>query len=259
MNALPRQIIEFAGRRFRVVSYSGDLWRADRQTRGVGSLASNNYAGTEIKYFTTAHHEVASYSSRGMPHVKLWRPQRALVLIDMMDPATREAVRAMMADPAEARALNTAFPVAANGSIYRVSGEDTAGEDDRFLEALCRTLTFADGYYMPAQVPREVGVGSFHSEVGLCRRALRELVLFASRREGPPPAPNNATRRRRRPNRNNENRNRNRNRNRHRSRSRNRFVGRQGPMVFNSPPRGSAPGVFGAMPPSLGRRMMFDD
>lgn len=221
--------IDFQGRRFQVVHYDGDLWRADRAPRQVGSLASEDYVGAEIKYFTTDRAELSAYTFRGMPHAKQWRPSRPLVLINMFHAPTRQAVHDFFAgrgNAARVTALKTAFPVNSKGNVYRVSTEETMDQDDAFLSGLCGSLTFADGYYMPAQEAREGGVGSFHSEIGLCQRALRVLTLVFTARNGPPPAPNrNRGTQRNRPNRNNNNNN---NGNRRRGTGRNRS-----PLRFN--------------------------
>lgn len=201
--------IEFMGYRFQVVHYSGDLWRADRFSRLIGSLASEDYEGARIKYFTTAREELASYTFRGMPHTKQWRPSRPLTLINMFHAPTRQAILNFFAsrhNDTRVAALQTAFPVNVEGKVYRVSTEETMEQDDVFLAGLCEALTFADGYYIPAQ--GEGPAGSFHSEVGICQRALRFLTLVFTARNGPPPPPDRGTRRNRnRGNRRNNRRN----------------------------------------------------
>jgi hypothetical protein len=57
--------------------------------------------------------------------------------------------------------------------------------NDRVLGSIC-DLGKYDGYIMNSQEARN-GVGSFHSEVGLCKHAFNKLKLVTSVRAAPPP------------------------------------------------------------------------
>ena len=170
-----------------IVIYDGELYRADRATFTVGKTGANDYSDPRItiKYFTTDKDEVEPYVSHGLPFVKTWKSREPLVLLDIFKKGTREALKALIG----ARALNVAFPLNKKGNVYRVSEEGTKHLDDEVLNSICR-LGIVDGYYMPRQEQRN-GVGTFHSEIGLCRGAFGKIVLVNSERSitAPPPPP----------------------------------------------------------------------
>lgn len=206
--------IDIQGKRLQVVRFRDALYRADTTTFTVGSLGSQNYARAPMKYFTLAKYETDSYSRRGMPFVKTWEPTEELVLIDILHPATRKALKELIG----AGNINIAFPEHPNGSIYRVSEENTVASDDAVLSAICNLGVF-DGYYMKTQKSRNNGlVGAFHSEVGLCPRGLRKIRL--EKVDKVAAAPRVVTHRRRRNNNNNNNTLRGRNRDRNLGRNR---------------------------------------
>ena len=157
-----------------VVEYSGALWRADFNYFREGGLASENYNGAKYKYFALSESELGSYTRRGMNKVKKWITSRPLQLIKMFDRDTRDIVYNRM-DSRGKGAMDIAFPIDAEGNVYRVSEEDTTYADYMFLDLLCQ-MDIADGYIIPAQEPRP-GVNSFHSEVGLCFAVFDSLRL----------------------------------------------------------------------------------
>lgn len=163
--------ITINGKQLRVVHYNGSLWRADYNYIIPGVTARTNYAGARYKYFTLSREELGNYTRRGMSNIKEWSVQRPLVLIDIMDTATREAMEQLVGG----QHISIAFPMNNGGRPYRVSEEDTAVHDDAFLEQLCRLGV--DGYYMERQEARPPNVGVFHSEVGLCATAFNALRL----------------------------------------------------------------------------------
>jgi hypothetical protein len=169
---------------FHLVEYTDPLWRADYNYFAKNGLASNNYNGAKYKFFATQEHEVETYTRKGMSKVKKWVPQKALHLLPMFHRPTRDAVYAAMS-PAGKNAMDVAFPIGGDGQVYRVSEEHTTQFDYTFLDELCQ-MAIADGYIIPAQTPR-VGVGAFHSEIGLCFAAFDSLHLADVKTSAPPP------------------------------------------------------------------------
>jgi hypothetical protein len=165
--------IEFRGKRLKVVHYNGRLYRADCERFSVGLLASQNYRQAPMKYFTLEKDETYSYSRRGFPFIKTWQTIRPLILIDIFDVPTRNALKELIG----ASAIDIAFPIHSEGFVYRVSEENTKNKDDDVLRGICEQGVF-DGYYMERQQSRENGhVSGFHSEVGLCPHAFNKLQL----------------------------------------------------------------------------------
>lgn len=190
-----RIVIE--GQQLRVVHYNGSLWRADYNYMIPGSTARANYAGARYKYFTLSREELGNYTRRGMSNIKEWETQRPLLLINIMDPATRHSLERLVGD----QHISIAFPMNNGGRPYRVSEEDTMVHDDAFLEQLCRLGV--DGYYMERQEARPPNVGVFHSEVGLCATAFDALRLSNIYKSQNAPRANRVGTKRRRNNRNN--------------------------------------------------------
>lgn len=158
------------GQQLNVVHFNGELWRADYTYMRTGVTARTNYAGARYKYFTLSRDELSNYTRRGMVNIKCWRSRRPLVLVDIMDKSTRTSMIQLIGS----KNIDIAFPLNDAGNPYRVSEEETAINDDAFLEQLCRLGL--DGYYMSRQEPRN-GVGAFHSEVGLCASTFDDLQL----------------------------------------------------------------------------------
>jgi len=176
--------ILFRGKHLKVVHYTGRLYRADCETFSEGLSASQDYRGAPMKYFTLEKQETYAYSRRGYPFIKTWRTERQLILIDIFDVPTRNALKELIGSGA----INTAFPLHEKGFVYRVSEENTKNKDDDVLRSICEQGVF-DGYYMRRQLSRGNGlVSSFHSEVGLCPGAFGKLVLeqVEKDREAPP-------------------------------------------------------------------------
>lgn len=166
----------------KTIEFSGELYRADNRTSINGISASNNYRNAPMKYFTLHKSETNTYTRYGKPFVKTWvvSQERPLVLIDIMNRHTRNSIRNSIG----AQALNIAFPINEEGSVYRVSEENTKSMNDRVLGSICELGNY-DGYIMNSQQNRK-GVGSFHSEVGLCKHAFDKLKLVEAVRAAPP-------------------------------------------------------------------------
>lgn len=144
--------------------YNGKLYRANQTSFIPRGKASNNYRNAPMKYFTLNKSELKTYIPRGRPYVKNWKTTEEIELVDILDLSTRKALENI---PALKSALKIAFPIR-NNSVTRVSTEESKNKDDIVLGILCE-LGY-DGYYMNS-------VGGFHSEVGLCPRALYKLEL----------------------------------------------------------------------------------
>ncbi len=201
--------IQFRGKRLKVFHYTGHLYRADCETFSRGSLASQNYRTAPMKYFTLEKGETSAYSRRGYPFIKTWRPSEPLILIDIFDVPTRNALKDLIGANGSTNAINIAFPLNNKGSVYRVSEENTKNKNDDVLRSICEQGVF-DGYYMGKQVARNK-VGTFHSEVGLCPSAFRKLVLESVEKDpsAPPCMKNRSNEKTRKRKRNNSNINKN--------------------------------------------------
>ena len=148
----------------KTIKYNGKLYRANQTSFIPRGKASNNYRNAPMKYFTLNKSELKTYIPRGRPYVKNWKTTEEIELVDILDLNTRKALENI---PALKGALKIAFPIR-NNSVTRVSTEESKNKDDIVLGILCE-LGY-DGYYMNS-------VGGFHSEVGLCPRALYKLEL----------------------------------------------------------------------------------
>jgi hypothetical protein len=148
----------------KTIKYNGNLYRANQTSFIPQGKASNNYRNAPMKYFTLNKSELKTYIPRGRPYVKNWKTTEEVELVDILDLNTRNALEDI---PRLKNALKIAFPIK-NNSVTRVSTEESKNKDDIVLGILCE-LGY-DGYYMKS-------VGGFHSEVGLCPRALSKLKL----------------------------------------------------------------------------------
>jgi hypothetical protein len=130
-------------------------------------LASVNYKNANMKYFTLNRSETNAYTKEGTTYVKNWDVIEDLDLVDILDLSTRRALEdKFKSNTIFTNAINSAFPVI-NNKVHRISS--STNEDNKILEKICE-LGY-DGYYMESK-------GSFHSEVGLCKRAFRKLKLL---------------------------------------------------------------------------------
>ncbi len=257
--------ILFRGKRLKIVHFNGQLYRADCETFRVGSSASLNYRGAPMKYFTLEKQETYSYSRRGYPFIKTWQTTEPLILIDIFNIPTRNALKELIESSGNHSAINTAFPLHPEGFVYRVSEENTKNKDDDVLRSLCELGVF-DGYYMGRQASRGNGlVSSFHSEVGLCPDAFRKLTLaeVEKDREAPPCMKNMGIKRgkTRRVNRNNNGNKNNRSnkRNRHNNNNRNKNNSKNTNESMNGPWTRKRPRInYGKAPPKFSL-MSFDD
>jgi hypothetical protein len=148
----------------KTINYNGRLYRANHNSFIPRGRASNNYKNAPMKYFTLNKSELKSYIQRDRPYVKNWKTVEKLELVDILDLNTRKTLEDI---PKLKKALNIAFPIRDN-NVFRVSTEETKNQDDTVLGILCE-LGY-DGYYMKS-------IEDFHSEVGLCPRALYKLEL----------------------------------------------------------------------------------
>jgi len=127
-NAL--QTINVNGERLkvRIFNFGERLYRANSATFVVNGLASNNYKGAPIKYFALTNADVKSYIGRSKPITKTWEAIEDLVLIDILDMPTRQALARLIGDVS----LNVSFPIR-NNTVYRVSEEDEVHHDNAVL------------------------------------------------------------------------------------------------------------------------------
>jgi len=158
-----------------------ELWRADKFPTASGTTASVAYSGAPMKYFATMKDEIVPYANKN-PHQKQWKITGSLRLLDILDPATHDLLYEG-ADVRVQRSMDTAFPKDESGTPFRHSEEDTATDDDRVLMYICQQGY--DGYYTAKQVARQ-GVMGFHSEVGLCGDALKNLTMVGTVKDTAP-------------------------------------------------------------------------
>lgn len=167
-----------------------------------------------FKYFTRTLNETRPYQGK-KPFVKTWavREGETLTLVDILDPATRQALVALLGGftapilgKGFTNALNHSFPLR-NGRVQRISEANRVGNDDTVIHSIC-TVGGLDGYYMERQEGE--GVQPFHSEIAVCKAALGKLVLVASERGNVPVVSR-------------RNQTRNRSRSRNRNKTQNRF------------------------------------
>jgi hypothetical protein len=143
-----------------------------------GNLASINYDEAPVKYFTLSEKGTESYSNNGVSVLKAWElknenPENKIKLIDILDLSTREKLEELFTTNEEKKTFKKAFPIV-NGRVSRNS--KSTKKDNIVLNKLC-TLNDYDGYYMSGFDINPEAKHSFHSEVGLCGRALSKLKL----------------------------------------------------------------------------------
>ena len=193
---------------FKIVEYSSPLFRAEK-FKGVNQTRANQHYNASIPYhfFTTVKAEVEPYRKYGTTYTKTWRVTEPLVLIDIMDLPTRKLLEQYV----DKSKLDIAFPII-NNKVYRVSENETDMIDRAVLQALCSLRHNdgrpIDGYYMKRQegnLPSPIT--TFHSEVGLCRRAFRKLMHESSEKMVRANRMNRVTKRVRNMNSNNNNTN----------------------------------------------------
>jgi hypothetical protein len=167
---------------FKVIEYSGPLFRAEKY-KGVNNTTANRHYNQSVPYhfFTTVKAEVEPYRKFGTTYTKTWQPNEPLLLLDIMDISTRR----LLENTINTNQLNVAFPII-NNKVYRVSEEDSDHIDRAVLKAMCSLQHNGrpiDGYFMKKQEAFPPRISSFHSEIGLCRRAFGKLMLEASERK----------------------------------------------------------------------------
>jgi len=164
-----------------------ELWRADKYATAAGTTADVAYSGAPMKYFATMKDEIGTYANKN-PNQKQWKVTGSLRLLDILDSATRDLLYEG-ADVRVQRSMDIAFPKDEGGTPFRHSEEDTAADDDRVLTYICQEGY--DGYYTAKQIARP-GVMGFHSEVGLCRDALKNLTMVGTVKDTAPAIPGRA-------------------------------------------------------------------
>jgi len=171
------------GHKLRLVTYEKSLYRGNTMTSNKNT-ANQHYGTNYNKFFATIKNETKPYIKNArIGYIKEWTPMEPLYLIDIKDLETRRALDHILSDHKDW--LNTAFPIVKN-KVFRYSEEDTAQIDAKLLNALCSIETDdgrrIDGYYMDSQrnfatTNNLRNIVKFHSEIGLCRSALRKLRL----------------------------------------------------------------------------------
>ena len=137
-------------------------------------LASNNYKDAEVKYFTLSENESRAYTKKGKSYIKSWKPhyinktneKDKIILVDILDLPTRIKLEEYFTNN-EKTIFKNAFPIV-NGKVSRNS--QSTKDDNIILKKIC-SLGKYDGYYMKT-------IPSFHSEVGLCKEALKKIELI---------------------------------------------------------------------------------
>lgn len=152
----------------KILKNGQQLFRANKTNSRNNTVASTNYRGATFKYFTLTKNEVSAYTKYGTTYTKTLEITDDLNLIDILDYKTREELESDFITNNEKKALNTAFPIE-NNTVSRNS--INVNTDNIVLKRLCE-LGY-DGYYMKT-------INAFHSEVGLCSRALSKLKLVKS-------------------------------------------------------------------------------
>ena len=145
--------------------FRDNLYRANKTPANKNIFASVNYRGAPRKYFTLRKNELSAYTKEGTSYKKTWKVLSDLKLVKILDPETRKNLEKYFTTANEKKALKNAFPIknsipSRNSFSVRV--------DNIVLDKLCE-LGY-DGYYMET-------ISAFHSEVGLCGRALDKLQL----------------------------------------------------------------------------------
>ncbi len=193
--------ISYAGQKLKIIRYPkitsapGYLYRIDKDEHNI-------YKGATIKFFALTERNTNSYTkNKNAKFLKKWevKQDNQLILLDILDIPTREALAELIGHSA----LDIAFPIryskdykviqpesnsnsqSLNNAMYmnknithigRYSNSNpaTGNPDYDVLKAIC-SLGIVDGYYMEP-------VENFHSEIGLCGKALSKLKLVSTSR-----------------------------------------------------------------------------
>lgn len=146
-----------------------------------GNLASKNYEGAQLKYFSLSENGTKSYQQEGVSIVKEWELNQnsdKIKLVDILDLSTRIKLKEKFTTTEEKKALEKAFPIVDNSRVSRNSRKTE--EDNIVLKKICNMGY--DGYYMTGPDINKEASHSFHSEVGLCRSALSKLKLKSTKK-----------------------------------------------------------------------------
>ncbi len=172
-------VIEFETRNvngidIQVAMYRGRIYRVDKEDDRLYVLPGTT---APFKYFTATEEEAKRGYSKHGQIMRVYNTVRQLVLVNMYDLATRNAVLGWM-DEAERPHMEFSFPLA-NGNT-RVSRRSEEGHTDHnygVSRAICRLFAAhgIDGYY--------IARAAFHSEIMLCQAALHPTILEFERFE----------------------------------------------------------------------------
>lgn len=157
------------GHTFQVVIYTGSVFRVDTEEGRTGYIVPGpNPSPAPYKYFTETYMEAEEgYSKMGQWLVE-YTTLRPLVLINMYDLNTRNALREMMTD-AEKKHINFSFPLNGN-RVTRRSEANKTHHNYGVSDVICSLAAFGiDGYYIPR--------ADFHSEIMICSTSLLTSVL----------------------------------------------------------------------------------
>jgi len=173
--------INVNGDTLRIVEYTNPLFRGNAKTSSY-TTANKHYGNTYNKFFTTIKEETIPYIKNELKgYIKTWVPMEPLRLLHIFDLETRHSLNKLV----NKTLLNTAFPVVRN-KVYRYSEEDTAQIDAKLLSELCTIQdndgNKIDGYIIEKQTDYTTAnngrnIVKFHSEIGLCKSALKKLQL----------------------------------------------------------------------------------
>jgi hypothetical protein len=148
-----------------VAIYSGSVFRVDKED---DPWYIKHGSPAPFKYFTETEEEAKSGYSKHGQLLRIYSTRRPLVLANMYDLATRNAIHAFMKND-EKPHLDFSFPL--NGMhVSRRSEEGYTYHNYGVSDVICRLSAHGiDGYY--------IAKGHFHSEIMVCRDALNPDVL----------------------------------------------------------------------------------
>ena len=153
----------------KILKTGQELFRANKINSKNNAIASENYKGAPVKYFTLNKNEVSAYTKYGTTYTKTWNVTGNLKLVDILDYDTRIKLENDFTVN-EREALNDAFPVNKKREIVS-RNSSSVRIDNIVLKRLCN-LGY-DGYYMRS-------IRAFHSEVGLCPYGFSKLKMVKS-------------------------------------------------------------------------------
>jgi hypothetical protein len=151
-----------------VAIYSGRIYRVDDED---AAWYVKQDSPAPFKYFTATEEEAKSGYSKHGQILRTYRTARPLVLVNMYDLATRNAILELM-DQAEHPHMLFSFPLMnADTRFSRRSEEGYTHHNYGVSTAICRLFAThgIDGYYIER--------AAFHSEIMICQTSLIPDVL----------------------------------------------------------------------------------